>query len=62
MCSHARDPRDVYEYLDTLGLSVAAGRNGAVGVGGLTLGGGISYYTPRVGFAYDTVVSFELHL
>ena len=53
---------DVYVYLDTLDLSVAGGRNGAVGVGRLTLGGGISYFTPRVGFASDTVVSFELHL
>ena len=51
---------DVYVYLDSLGLSVAGGRNGAVGVGGLTLGGGISYFTPRVGFACDNVVNFEV--
>lgn len=51
---------DVYLYLDTLGLSVAGGRNGAVGVGGLTLGGGISYFAPRVGFTCDTVVNFEV--
>lgn len=30
---------DVYLYLDGLGVAVAGGRNGAVGVGGLTLGG-----------------------
>lgn len=29
----------VYEYLDARGLSVAGGRNGGVGVGGLLLGG-----------------------
>lgn len=29
----------VYEFLDPLHLTVAGGRNGAVGVGGLTLGG-----------------------
>lgn len=51
---------DVYLYLDTLGISVAGGRNGAVGVGGLTLGGGISYFAPRVGFTCDTVANFEV--
>ncbi|MCJ1396412.1 hypothetical protein MMC18_009302 [Xylographa bjoerkii] len=53
---------DVYLYLDALGLSVAGGRNGAVGVGGLTLGGGISYFAPRVGWACDNVVNFEIVL
>lgn len=51
---------DVYTYLDALGLSVAGGRNGAVGVGGLTLGGGISYFAPRVGWACDNVANFEV--
>ena len=51
---------DVYLYLDALGLSVAGGRNGAVGVGGLTLGGGISYFAPRVGWACDNVVNLEV--
>ncbi|KAK5168147.1 uncharacterized protein LTR77_006715 [Saxophila tyrrhenica] len=53
---------DAYAYLDPLGKSVAGGRNGAVGVGGLTLGGGISYFSPRVGFTCDTVVNFEVIL
>ena len=53
---------DVYTYLDTLGLSVAGARNGAVGVGGLVLGGGISYFAPRKGFACDTVINFEVCL
>lgn len=51
---------DVYTALDPLGKSVAGGRNGAVGVGGLTLGGGISYFSPQVGFTCDTVVNFEV--
>ena len=51
---------DVYTYLETLGISVAGGRNGLVGVGGLTLGGGISYFAPRVGWACDNVVNFEV--
>ena len=33
-----------------------------MGVGGLTLGGGISYFSPRVGFTCDTVVNFEVVL
>lgn len=33
-----------------------------MGVGGLTLGGGISYFSPQVGFTCDTVQNFELVL
>ena len=51
---------DVYTYLDARNLSVAGGRNGLVGVGGLLLGGGISYYGPRVGWACDNVVNYEV--
>ena len=36
---------DVYLYLDGLGVAVAGGRNAAVGVGGLTLGGW-SFFSP----------------
>lgn len=53
---------DVYAALDPYDKSVAGGRNGAVGVGGLTLGGGISYFSPQVGFTCDTVVNFEIAL
>ena len=53
---------DVYTHLDPLGKTVAGGRNGAVGVGGLTLGGGISYFSPQVGFTCDTAINFELVL
>ncbi|KAH6850832.1 hypothetical protein B0I37DRAFT_390734 [Chaetomium sp. MPI-CAGE-AT-0009] len=52
----------VYQYLDPFNISVAGGRNGAVGVGGLTLGGGISHFSPRVGWACDNVVNFEVVL
>jgi FAD/FMN-containing dehydrogenase len=52
----------VYAALDPIGKSVAGGRNGNVGVGGLTLGGGISYFSPQVGFTCDTVVNFEIVL
>ena len=53
---------DVYAYLDPYNLTAAGGRNGAVGVGGLTLGGGISYFSPEVGFTCDTVTNYELVL
>lgn len=51
---------DVYTYLDQHNLTMAGGRNGQVGVGGLTLGGGISYIGPRVGWACDNVLNFEV--
>ncbi|KAF2727877.1 FAD-binding domain-containing protein [Polyplosphaeria fusca] len=54
--------QDIYTYLDAYNVSVAGGRNGAVGVGGLLLGGGISYFAPRVGWACDNVVNFEIAL
>lgn len=50
----------VYQFLDPLNVSVAGGRNGAVGVGGLLLGGGIAHFSPRVGWACDNVVNFEV--
>ncbi|PLN80193.1 putative oxidoreductase [Aspergillus taichungensis] len=53
---------DVYSILDPLGLSVAGGRAAQVGVGGLTTGGGVSYFSPRYGWTCDTVVDFEVVL
>ncbi|OBT86620.1 hypothetical protein VE02_04430 [Pseudogymnoascus sp. 03VT05] len=52
----------VYRFLDPLGVAVAGGRNGDVGVGGLLLGGGIAHFSPRVGWACDNVVGFEVIL
>lgn len=52
----------VYAYLDPLNLTVAGGRDADVGVGGLTLSGGISYLGPRYGWACDTVQDFEIVL
>ncbi|WPH03700.1 Hypothetical protein R9X50_00658300 [Acrodontium crateriforme] len=51
-----------YAALDPYNVTVAGGRNGAVGVAGLTLGGGISYFSPLVGFTCDTAVEFEVVL
>ncbi|KNG86329.1 oxidoreductase FAD-binding protein [Aspergillus nomiae NRRL 13137] len=53
---------EVYSHLDPLGLSVAGGRAAQVGVGGLTTGGGISYFSPRYGWTCDTVTNFEVVL
>ncbi|EON68741.1 hypothetical protein W97_07999 [Coniosporium apollinis CBS 100218] len=51
---------DVYAFLDPLDLSVVGGRNGDVGVGGLTLGGGISYFSGFYGWALDNVANYEV--
>ncbi|KAL4930915.1 FAD-binding oxidoreductase [Aspergillus undulatus] len=53
---------DVYAFLEPLGLSVPGGRAAQVGVGGLTLGGGISYFSPRYGWTCDTATTFEVVL
>ncbi|KAL9092032.1 MAG: hypothetical protein Q9159_001030 [Coniocarpon cinnabarinum] len=54
--------RDVYSKLDAMGLSVVGGRAAQVGVGGLTLGGGMSFFSPKEGFACDNVIEFEIVL
>ena len=54
--------KEVYDVLKKTGRVVAGGRNGKVGVGGLLLGGGKSFFTGRRGFACDDVVSYEVVL
>lgn len=54
--------RDVYGELDKYHRVVAGGRNGTVGVGGVLLGGGISFSTAQRGFGCDDVISFEVVL
>jgi len=54
--------RDVYAELDKHGLAVAGGREGNVGVAGLILGGGNTFFTARRGFACDNVIEFEVVL
>lgn len=53
---------NVYANLQQQGVTVAGGRDGDVGVGGFLLGGGISYYSERMGFACDTIVNYEVVL
>ncbi|KAI1353776.1 hypothetical protein F5Y01DRAFT_312368 [Xylaria sp. FL0043] len=44
------------------GRVIDGGREGNVGVAGLILGGGHTFYTARHGFACDNVMSFEVVL
>ncbi|GFF87726.1 bifunctional solanapyrone synthase [Aspergillus udagawae] len=50
----------VYSALEPYGLAAIGGRVSTIGVGGLTTGGGISYYSNLYGFACDNVQSFEV--
>ncbi|KAF2093744.1 FAD binding domain-containing protein [Rhizodiscina lignyota] len=52
----------VYSTLQALGFTIPGGRDASVGVGGLVIGGGISFYSPRVGLVCDAVINFEVVL
>ncbi|RDW71667.1 hypothetical protein BP5796_07701 [Coleophoma crateriformis] len=52
----------VSRVLDEKGLAVVGGRNSHVGVGGLTLGAGLSFFTPRFGLVGSNVLSYEIVL
>ncbi|RYP42180.1 hypothetical protein DL768_010379 [Monosporascus sp. mg162] len=52
----------VYAELEKHGLTVAGGRVGRVGVAGFILGGGLSMFSTRRGFACDSVIEFEVVL
>lgn len=55
---------DVYRMLQHMEprLSVVGGRVAAIGVGGLSLGGGISFFSGRYGWACDNVNNYEIVL
>ncbi|KAK7443481.1 hypothetical protein VKT23_015655 [Stygiomarasmius scandens] len=52
----------VYDTLSPDGLVVVGGRSEHVGVGGYLLGGGISFFSPRFGFASDNVAGYQIAL
>ncbi|KAL9597907.1 MAG: hypothetical protein Q9219_004860 [cf. Caloplaca sp. 3 TL-2023] len=52
----------VYNALDAQGYAIPGGRAGDVGVGGLTTGGGNSFFAARYGFVCDNVKNFEVVL
>lgn len=51
---------DVYRALEPQSLTVVGGRVAGVGVGGLILGGGISFFSNLYGMSCDNVVNFEV--
>jgi FAD/FMN-containing dehydrogenase len=53
---------DVAAVTDPRGLAAAAGSSGAVGMAGLTLGGGYGAFIGRFGLALDNLVSAEVVL
>ncbi|CAO1601842.1 hypothetical protein XANCAGTX0491_005478 [Xanthoria calcicola] len=53
---------DVYSKLDPIGLSVVGGRVADIGVGGFTLGGGVSFFSGRHGWALDGVKCYQVVL
>ena len=52
----------VYDALSPLGVTVPGGRAGTVGVAGLILGGGNSFFAARTGLVCDNVANFEVDL
>lgn len=52
----------VSKELEKQDCAVAGGRNSAVGVGGLTLGGGLSFFSPRYGFVCSNILEYEIVL
>lgn len=50
----------VYSALDPYNVTLVGGRVMTVGVGGLTLGGGLSYLSDLYGMVCDNVLSFEV--
>ncbi|EON98948.1 putative fad binding domain containing protein [Phaeoacremonium minimum UCRPA7] len=54
--------RHVYDELHKHGRAVAGGRDGNVGVAGLLLGGGLTFFSARMGFACDNVIEYEIVL
>ncbi|KAG9229819.1 hypothetical protein BJ875DRAFT_445599 [Amylocarpus encephaloides] len=53
---------EVYPTLESLGLATSGGRDGDVGIGGLATGGGISFFSQRIGWVCDNVQNFEVVL
>ncbi|KAH7322479.1 hypothetical protein B0I35DRAFT_449923 [Stachybotrys elegans] len=53
---------DVYTALEAFNMSMVGGRVPSVGVGGLTLGGGLSYLSDQWGMVCDNVLAYEVVL
>ncbi|PTB47808.1 hypothetical protein M431DRAFT_525901 [Trichoderma harzianum CBS 226.95] len=53
---------EIYDKLEAHGLGCVGGRISSVGVSGLIMGGGISFFSSERGLACDNVISYELVL
>ncbi|TGO18194.1 hypothetical protein BPAE_0391g00060 [Botrytis paeoniae] len=53
---------NLYPIMDAAKIGVIGGRVVGIGVGGLTLGGGISFHSGRYGFACDNVNNYQVVL
>ncbi|KAF7901651.1 uncharacterized protein EAF01_006950 [Botrytis porri] len=53
---------NLYPVMDAAEIGVIGGRVVGIGVGGLTLGGGISFHSGRYGFACDNVNNYQVVL
>lgn len=51
---------DVYTALEDRNLTVVGGRVADIGVGGLTLGGGVSFFSGLYGWACDNVRNYQV--
>ncbi|RFU31559.1 hypothetical protein B7463_g4772, partial [Scytalidium lignicola] len=58
----AADWYQVNVALEPYGLTAIGGRLKTIGVAGLTLGGGISYFAAKYGFAMDNVAAYQVVL
>ncbi|KAI0888224.1 FAD-binding domain-containing protein [Annulohypoxylon maeteangense] len=53
---------DVYTVLEKFNLTMAGGRTATVGVSGLTLGGGLSFFSGLYGMTCDNIINYEIVL
>ena len=50
----------MYSFLEPYGRVVIGGRLKTIGIAGLTIGGGISYFTSKYGFGMDNVLAYDV--
>ncbi|TVY62882.1 Bifunctional solanapyrone synthase, partial [Lachnellula suecica] len=53
---------DIYEHLEKTGRTCVGSRESSVGVAGFITGGGLSFFSPKLGFACDNIVNVEVVL
>jgi FAD/FMN-containing dehydrogenase len=50
----------LYSFLEPYGRIVIGGRLKTIGIAGLTIGGGMSYFAAKYGFGMDNVLAYEI--